>query len=78
MATNIWRRFGNLIKPPAEEVVEVTAVNGNGTITGRTLTGGITRAKCALTDVALGERVFVAGGQVSGKAPNLPYYEVEI
>ena len=33
MAINVWRRFGDLIKPPAEEVVTITTVHGDGTVT---------------------------------------------
>ena len=78
MAINLWKRFEELIKPAAEEVVIVTAVNAGGTITGNTLTGGVTRARCSIADVAVGDRVFVGAGRVSGKAPSLPYYEEEI
>lgn len=77
MATNLWRRFGDLIKPPPEEVATVTQLNGDGTVTANTLGGGAVRLRCAI-DMAVGDRVFFAAGEVRAKAPSLPYHELEI
>lgn len=74
---NIWRRFGDLIKPPAEEVATVTLLYGDGTIAVRTLGGGVMRVRCAV-DVNMGDQVFVAAGEVRGKAPQLRAVEIEI
>lgn len=75
---NIWRRFGDLIKPPAEEAATVELLYGDGTIAVRCLAGGLMRVRCALEGVAVGDRVFVAGGEVKGKAPQLRAVEIEI
>ena len=77
MATNLWRRFGELIKPPSEEVATVTLLNGDGTISANTLGGGSVRLRCAI-EVVAGDRVFFAAGEVRAKAPSLPYHELEI
>ncbi len=77
MAINIWRRFEELIKPAAQEVVEVTAVHADGTVSVKTMTNGAMRLRCAIA-VTVGNKVFAAGGEVRGKAPSLPYYEIEV
>lgn len=77
MAINLWRRFNELIKPAGEEVVTVKVKHADGTITGETLTGETVRARCSF-EVAVNEKIFVAGGEAKGKAPGLPYYELEI
>jgi hypothetical protein len=78
MALNIWRRFGDLIKPAPEEVATVTLVYGDGTVAARALGGGLMRVRCAVEGVAMGDQVFVAGGEVRGKAPALRAVELEI
>lgn len=77
MATNLWRRFGELIKPPSEEVVTITHVHGDGTVSATTVGGGGVRLRCAI-EIAIGDKAFAAAGQVRAKAPSLPYYELEI
>lgn len=77
MATNLWRRFGELIKPPPEEVATVTQLNGDGTINATTLGGGSVRLRSNI-DLAIGERVFFTAGEVRAKAPSLPYHELEV
>ncbi len=77
MAINVWRRFGDLIKPPTEEVVTVTTVHGDGTVTATTVGGGAVWLRCAI-EVTAGDRAFAAAGEVRGVAPDLPYFEIEI
>ncbi len=77
MAINIWRRFEELIKPAAEEVVTITAVNGDGTVTATTLTNGVLRLRCSI-DVSPGDKAFAAAGEIRAKAPSLAYYELEV
>ncbi len=77
MAINIWRRFEELIKPASEEVVEVTAVHADSTISVKTMTNGAMRLRCAIA-VSVGDKVFAAAGEVRGKAPGLTYYEIEV
>ncbi len=77
MATNLWRRFGDLIKPPGEEVATVTQLNGDGTVSANTLGGGAVRLRSSL-ELEIGDRVFFAAGEVRAKAPSLPYHELEV
>ena len=77
MALNIWRRFGDLIKPPQQEVVTVTQIAGAGVVVASTVGGGTVRLRCGI-EVAIGDKVFAAGGEVKSKAASLPYYELEI
>ncbi len=77
MAINVWRRFEEMIKPAAEEVAEVTAVHADNTVSATSLTGGAMRLRCAIS-ISVGDKVFAAGGEVRGKAPALPYYEIEV
>ena len=75
-ATNIWRRFRDLVAEPAEEIVVIVSLAG-GWATATTLAGGTLRLRCAL-DVQPGDKVFAAAGEARAKAPNLPAYEIEI
>ena len=77
MAINVWRRFGDLIKPPTEEVVTVTTVHGDGTVTATTVGGGAVRLRCAI-EVTVGDKAFAAAGEVRGVAPVLSYFEIEV
>lgn len=77
MAINLWRRFEQLIKPAAEEVVTITAIHADGTVTATTMTGGAMRLRCAIT-VAVDDKAFAADGEVRAVAPSLTYYELEV
>ena len=77
MAINVWRRFGDLIKPPSEQVVTITTVHGDGTVTATTAGGGAVRLRCAI-EVTAGDKAFASGGEVRGVAPALSYFEIEI
>lgn len=77
MATNLWRRFGDLIKPPPQEVVTITLIYGDGTVQASTVAGGEIRLRCAI-EVEVGDKALTAAGAVLGKVPDLPYYELEI
>lgn len=77
MALNIWRRFGDLIRPPHQEIVTVTRIVGAGVIEASTVGGGTVRLRCGI-EVAPGDKVFAAGSEAKSKAASLPYYELEI
>ena len=74
---NIWRRFGDLVKPAHQEIVTVVQVLGNSTVRATTVGGGQVTLRCNI-EVAVNDRVFAAAGEVKGKAPNLEYHEIEI
>ncbi|MCG2744280.1 MAG: hypothetical protein L6271_10215 [Desulfobacteraceae bacterium] len=77
MAINLWRRFESLIKPAAEEVVTITAIHADGTVTATTMTNGVVRLRCAI-ELVVGDKAFAADGAIIGKAPSLTYYELEV
>jgi len=77
MAINLWKRFEELIKPAAEEVVTITAIHADGTVSATTMTGGTVRLRCAI-EVQVADKAFAAGGEVRAVAPSLTYYELEI
>lgn len=77
MGINVWRRFGDLIKPPAEQVVTITTVHGDGTVTATTVGGGAVRLRSSVELIA-GDKAFAREGEVRGKAPSLSYFEIEI
>lgn len=77
MAINLWKRFENLIKPAAEEVVTITAIHADGTVTATTMTGGTVRLRCAI-EIEVADKAFSAAGEVRAKAPALTYYELEV
>ncbi|PIE72300.1 MAG: hypothetical protein CSA20_08530 [Deltaproteobacteria bacterium] len=77
MALNIWRRFEELIAPAAEEVVTITAVHSDGTVTATSMTGNTIRLRSAV-DISAGDKAFAAAGEVKARAPALIYYEIEV
>ena len=77
MATNLWRRFGELIKPPSEEIVTISQMHGDGTVGATTVSGGRVRLRSAI-ELAIGDKAFAAAGEVRAKAPSLPYHELEV
>jgi hypothetical protein len=40
--------------------------------------GGVVRLRTGGIDVAVDDKAFAAGGELRDKAPNLPYYEIEV
>lgn len=74
---NIWRRFGDLLRPAHQEVVTIVQIVGNGTVRASTAGGGQVVLRCNI-DLAVNDRVFAAAGEVKSKAPDLPYHEIEV
>jgi hypothetical protein len=77
MAINLWKRFEELIKPAAEEVVTITAIHADGTVSATTMTGGAVRLRCAI-EVQVANKAFAAGGEIKAIAPNLTYFELDV
>ena len=78
MATvNPWVRFKQLLPSGQRTVGEVLSIS---TATGTSLVelrGGI-EIRVQGTDVAVGDKAFIVDGQITGTAPNLPQYDVEV
>jgi len=76
MASNLYARFARLL--PAEQLLigTVTAHNADGTSTVTLPGGGELRARGQT--VAVGSKAFLQGGEITGEAPDLTAYEVEV
>ncbi|SFL23677.1 hypothetical protein [Azotobacter beijerinckii] len=78
MATvNPWKKFIGLLPGGVRTVGTVTAVNtARGTSTVELRNGiGITARGI---DVAVGSKAFIVDGQITGPAPDLPQYDIEV
>lgn len=78
MATvNPWKRFISLLPGGSRTVGEVISIS---TATGTSiieLRNGVQIAARG-TDVAVGLKAFIIDGQITGQAPSLPQYDVEV
>ena len=74
--SNLYKQFLDLMPSEPLQVGEVTAHNADGTSSVTILDGSTLRARG--TDVSVGNRAFVKGGVIQGRAPSLPYYEFEL
>lgn len=71
MATvNPWVKFANLLPQKTRYIITVTAVNGDGTVSGTLRDGSPVRV--IGEGVAVNDRAWVEDGRVVGTAPNLP------
>ena len=73
---NIWSRFEKMLPGATTQVVTVLAVNSDGTSRVETMGGG--EMIVIGTSVAGGNKAFVKAGEVTGPAPNLTSYEIEV
>jgi hypothetical protein len=78
MATvNPWKKFIGLLPGGVRSVGEVISIN---TITGTSIVelrnGGQISARGV--GVAVGLKAFIIDGQITGQAPSLPQYDVEV
>jgi len=76
MATNLWAKFRRLLPGDPLLVVEVAAVNADGTSTVTTPAGGAMRVLG--TTVAVGKNAYIKGGAIISEAPTLTHYEIEV
>lgn len=72
---NLWRQFKELLPDAPLLIGTVTSRNGDGSAIVTTLDGGQLRAT---GDGAVGTRVFVRDGVITGAAPDLPSIDIEI
>lgn len=78
MATvNPWKRFEALLPGGERTVGTVTTINQASGISIIQLRNG-TEIAARGVDVAQGSRAFVVDGQITGPAPDLPQYDVEV
>jgi hypothetical protein len=74
--TNTFNRFQTLLGKESTDVVEITALNANGTSQALTLSGSAITIKGE--SVAVGQKAFVRGGEIIRQAPNLTPVQVSI
>ncbi len=72
---NIWKQFENLLERDATLVAEVVTV-GSSSVTVELLSGDRVNVRQAGIDVAVGEMVYIEGGEVKQKAPALPRHDL--
>ncbi|WP_293266735.1 hypothetical protein [Neptunomonas sp.] len=73
---NVFSRFKALIGSANNELVNITANNGDGTSTGTTLAGNTVVVKGE--SVSTGNRALVRDGEVIRLMPNLVVVEVDV
>lgn len=79
MATlgNFWQQFKDLLPSEPKLVGTITADYGNG-LYGVSLVGGGTTQAVSNTDRSNGDKVYIVGKVIEGKAPDLPDVIIEI
>lgn len=73
MATNLFKRFLDLVPKSPLRVGVVTAIDGTSVRIEEMGGGDVT----VRGEAALGERVYFRNGVIEGTAPNLPFVTVE-
>lgn len=78
MATvNPWKRFEALLPGGQRAVGTVTAINQVSGISTIQLRNG-TEITARGVDVPVGGKTFIVDGHITGPAPHLPYFDVEV
>ena len=78
MATvNPWKRFIGLLPGGARTVGTIASINISAGTTTLTLRNGVAVVVQG-TSVGVGQKAFVSDGQITGQAPSLPQYDVEV
>lgn len=72
---NLWRQFAALLPESPLLLGTVAAHHADGTVTVTLLDGGILRVAGS---GAVGDRVFVRDGKVTGDAPALPAIDIDL
>lgn len=78
MATvNPWKKFIGLLPGGVRTVGEVLSINTAGGISTVELRNGVQITARGI-DVAVGLLAFIVDGQITGPAPSLPQYDIEV
>lgn len=72
---NLWQRFKDLLPDDPLLIGTIRANPGDGTRVVELLDGGTLRVT---GDGAVGDKVFVQDGRITGQAPDLPQVDIEI
>lgn len=73
---NPWVQLTRLMAPGAKQIVTVASVGTDGTSVVTLRSGGDVRV--AGDSVAAGQKAFIQGGRIVGRAPDLPAFSVEV
>ena len=73
---NVWSQFKKLLPSQALLAGQVMAHNADGTSTVQLPDGAQIKARG--TDVAVGSKAFVRGGEIVGEAPSLSVFDAEV
>ncbi|MGK8437264.1 hypothetical protein ACRS3X_07920 [Ectopseudomonas hydrolytica] len=74
---NPWKRFTQLLPGGQRTVGEVLSVNTASGTSLLELRNGV-QITARGVDVAVGLRAFVRDGEITGPAPDLPQYDIEV
>ncbi|MGM8936445.1 hypothetical protein ACS8E9_16465 [Pseudomonas neustonica] len=78
MATvNPWKRFIGLLPGGERTVGTVANINASAGTSTLTLRNGVA-VMVQGTNVGVGQKAFVVDGKITGHAPSLPQYDVEV
>lgn len=77
MSTNAYRRLLDLLPADPLQIGDIGATWPDGTATVTLIGGGTLRVRNPQS-LAVGARVFVQGGQITGAAPTLPVVTLEV
>tara|TARA_R110000751_G_scaffold276691_1_gene377842 strand:+ start:6091 stop:6327 length:237 start_codon:yes stop_codon:yes gene_type:complete len=78
MATvNPWKRFIGLLPGGTRTVGTVSSINTSAGTTTLTLRNGVAVVVQG-TSVGVGQKAFITDGSITGQAPSLPQYDVEV
>lgn len=78
MATvNPWKRFIGLLPGGVRTVGQVVSINASAGSSVVQLRNGV-QISARGVDVPVGQQAFITDGQITGPAPNLPQYDIEV
>lgn len=78
MATvNPWKRFIGLLPGGSRTVGTVASINASSGTSTVTLRNGV-QVTVRGVSVQAGQKAFIVDGQITGPAPSLPQYDVEV
>jgi len=76
-STNSWKRFIGLLPGGVRTVATVRSINSSGGLSEVELRTG-TRVIIRGSDVPVSSKAYIADGLITGPAPNLPHFDVDV